>query len=382
MFPEYIAKAVPRQPASRKPWYANTAPTYAGVFLWIGFYQSIASGTLNRSGLPLSLLGLALAALISYGLFYYAPAMLGMKTGLPLYVVGSSTFGAKGGYLIPGLLMGALQVGWFGVSANLASSFLLRAMDLPVTAGSMPVVIVNVLWGFIIAAIAALGINYVARVALLVNVIPLVMILTVFFRTHSGFGHYTAAEASPWAGFTLLLQIVTGFFATAGAAGADFGMENRNEKDVRLGGLVGIGAAILFAGGLPLIAMAGAHATHPELASYDFDALIGVVGGTLSQAIFVLYAVASIPGACFCAFIMGNSFSTMLPRLRRTSVILAGSSVAIVMSCTGVSSHLVPFFQIIGASFGPVCGAMLRPAASSSNSNPAVWAWLPSPPFP
>jgi len=29
--------------------------------------------------------------------------------------------------------------------------------------------------------------------------------------------------------FTLLLQIVIGFFATAGAAGADFGMNNRNE---------------------------------------------------------------------------------------------------------------------------------------------------------
>ncbi len=42
-------------------------------------------------------------------LYYYVPAMLGMKSGCPLYVVGSSTFGAVGGYVMPGLLMGLLQ---------------------------------------------------------------------------------------------------------------------------------------------------------------------------------------------------------------------------------------------------------------------------------
>src|SRR6185437_12146113 len=171
--------------------------------------------------------------------------------------------------------------------------------------------------------------------------------------------HYTAPTSDPVLGFTLLVQIVTGFFATAGAAGADFGMENRNARDVRLGGIVGISLAILYAGGLTLVSMAGAHSTHPNLASYDFDALIGVVGGPLSSTIFLLYAVASIPGACFCAFIMGNSFSTMLPSLRRTSVIMAGVTLSIVMAATGLASHLVPFFQIIGASFGPVCGAIL-----------------------
>ncbi|MGH7428965.1 MAG: cytosine permease, partial [Candidatus Methylomirabilaceae bacterium] len=129
--PDYLAKAQPRTGVKRAPWYANTAPTYAGVFLWIGFYQSIANGTLDRASLPLCMLALAIAALLSFGLFYYAPAMLGMKTGLPLYVIGSSTFGARGGYLLPGLLMGALQVGWFSVSTDLATVFLLKGLGLP-----------------------------------------------------------------------------------------------------------------------------------------------------------------------------------------------------------------------------------------------------------
>ena len=108
MLPDYIAKAVPNPPTNRAPWYVNTAPTYAGIFLWVAFYQSLAVGTIDRASLGVCMLALAVAGLLSYLLYYYAPAMLGMKTGFPLYVVGSSTFGTKGGYLMPGLLMGIL----------------------------------------------------------------------------------------------------------------------------------------------------------------------------------------------------------------------------------------------------------------------------------
>ena len=49
MLPEYIAKAVPNPKTNRAPWYANTAPAYAGIFLWVGFYQSIAAGAIDRA---------------------------------------------------------------------------------------------------------------------------------------------------------------------------------------------------------------------------------------------------------------------------------------------------------------------------------------------
>jgi cytosine permease len=357
--PDYITKSTPRPASARRPWYLNTAPTYAGVFLWIGFYEAIASDTLDHAGLPMALLALCVAAALCVGLYYYGSAMFGLKTGLPLYVIGSSTFGARGGYLIPGLLMGALQVGWYGVSTDLATKFLLKGFGASGESGTLAYTLVAVLWGYAIAWIAAAGIAYVSRVSLFVSAVPLIVILVVFFKTQPGFETYVPAEPNTFLGFTLLIQIVTGFFATAGAAGADFGMESRNTRDVRLGGIVGIGLAILYAGGLTLVAMAGAHSRHPEVTSYNFDALIGIVGGPIASAMFLLYAIASVPGACFCAFIMGNSFSTMLPNLRRTSVIFAGVTLAIIMAATGVASHLEPFFQIIGASFGPVCGAIL-----------------------
>ena len=76
MLPDYIVKTIPRPQSSRAPWFSNTAPTYAGVFLWIGFYESIANGTLNTAGLAVSLVALVASALLSFALFYYAPAML------------------------------------------------------------------------------------------------------------------------------------------------------------------------------------------------------------------------------------------------------------------------------------------------------------------
>jgi cytosine permease len=358
MLPDYISKTFPRPLGSRGPWYANTAPAYAGVFLWIGFYQSIATGTLDRMGLGLCLLALAVAALLCFVLYYYAPAMLGMKTGLPLYVVGSSTFGASGGYLMPGLLMGVLQVGWYSVSTDLATRFLLEGLGLSTKSTGLPYILIAIIWGYSLAFVATRGIRYVARVALIANAIPLVMIFVVFLKNQQGFTSYAPPGPAPAIGFILLIQIVTGFFATAGAAGADFGMENRDKRDIVWGGAVGIFLAVLYAGGLSLIAMAGAHSTHPEFRSFTFDGLIALTGGTLGQIIFFLYTIASIPGACFCGFIIGNSFATMIPSIPRVRSTMAGVSISIVLAITGAASHLIPFFQIIGASFGPICGAM------------------------
>ena len=64
MLPDYLAKAKPNPAANRAPWYVNTAPSYAGVFLWVVFYQQIAQGTLNNAGVGLSLLGLAALAVL------------------------------------------------------------------------------------------------------------------------------------------------------------------------------------------------------------------------------------------------------------------------------------------------------------------------------
>ena len=87
----------------------------------MGFYLSLAGPTIGEASVGICMGALLVAGLLCFGLYYYVPAMLGMQTGRPLYVIGASTFGTKGGYLMPGLLMGFLQVGW--VSADSVSCY-------------------------------------------------------------------------------------------------------------------------------------------------------------------------------------------------------------------------------------------------------------------
>lgn len=358
MLPDYLAKAAPVPAEKRSPWYANTAPTYAGIFLWVVFYMEIAAGTLNRAGIGLSLLALVAAAVICYALFYWAPAMLGMQTGYPLYVVGSSTFGTKGGYLMPGLLMGILQVGWLSVNSFVSATFILSGFGTKAEPGTLPFIVIAGLWAFGMAYIGVKGIQYVARFALYLNFVPLLMILIVFFRTAGAAGDFTPTEGNPYIGIMLLIQIVVGFFATAGAAGADFAMNNRDARDVRWGGWIGIVLAIVIAGGLPLISVAGARVLY-SLEGFRFDAVISAMGGFLASVMFFLFAIASVPPACFTSFVMANSFATMIPKVPRLGTSMAGATVAFLLAVTGAAGNLVGVFTIIGASFGPICGAML-----------------------
>jgi len=257
------------------------------------------------------------------------------------------------------LLMGLLQLGWFAVGTFYSTKFILSAAGVNAEPGSMPFAVVAVLWGYIMAYIGVKGIQYVAKASLFLNAIPLLMIVFVFVQTMGGMSAHRPAVDDSLGAFVTILQTVIGFFATAGAAGVDFGMNSRNEGDVRMGGLTGIALAIVIAGGLPILSVAGARALNPAITSYSYDAVIGAQGGFLASAMFILFAVASIVPACFCAFIAGNSFSTMIPGVPRMSSTMAGVTLSIVLAVTGAAANLAAVFAIVGASFGPICGAMV-----------------------
>src|ERR1039457_4470581 len=186
--PGYITGAVPNPRSNRAPWYKNTAPTYAGIFLWFVFWDPVASGGQGlAAGLPVALVGLVLAALACHFLFYLVPGLLGMKTGLPLYIVGTSTFGARGGFLMPGFLMGVLQFGWVGV--NVYFSSLALAQVIPVDPR-----IIMVIWGLLAAFVGLKGIQYVGKVATYIPLIPLIALIWLFIRTVGSVGSFDPAK--------------------------------------------------------------------------------------------------------------------------------------------------------------------------------------------
>ncbi|MCH5374841.1 MAG: cytosine permease [Planctomycetes bacterium] len=405
--PDYVASAQPVPAGNRVPWYSSTAQTYAGIMLWFVFWQDVPTGggapggTLSQ-GLGIALVALVVAALLCHFLYYLVPGMLGMKTGLPLYIVGTSTYGVIGGFLMPGFLMGLLQFGWLGVNACFSAAFLVKPFypdkTLMQVISTPPHIVVAILWAAAGAFMGLKGIQYVAKVATFLPLIPLVILIVLFLASVGGVASFdpnapiAAAEVgvplTTWGVFAIVLTYVIGFFATAGAAGTDFGMNNRDAKDVQLGGLVGIAAATIFAGGLALLIVAGTHGLgkasigsmmNPTELMYDLF-------GTKTGAVFMyLLAIAAFPPACFSAFIAANSFKTTLPKINPFVTVGLGTIVSIVLAATGWAAQVVDVFQVIGASFGPVCGAMAADyllagkkwAGPRSGFNPAGWiSWI------
>ena len=353
--PEYVSRSVPVPLTGRVPWYKSTFPSYFGIFLFVGYYLKLSGPTLGFANVTVSLWGLLVAGLLCFGLYYYVPAMLGMQTGRTLYVVGTSTFGTTGGFLIPGILMGLLQVGWVAVDAAVATGFIMRGLGQ--TSRTLYIVIALV-WIYSLGWVAIKGIHYVAQVAKILNWVPFLMILVVLWANRSGIPHYQPPVNQPLTGFLNALLITIGFFATAGAAGTDFGMNNRDRKDIVLGGITGIVAGAVIAGGVSVLSVAGYLGRNAGPPSYDYTAAIASVGG-VAPVMFFLFAAACLVPTCFSAFIAANSFSTMLPKISRPVSTLAGVTLSAVLAITGVADNLVGFFSIVAASFGPICGAMV-----------------------
>ncbi len=419
--PDYIAAAKPNPPSNRAAWYKNTAPTYAGIFLWFVFWDQMASNGLNAGGLGMALLGVVLAGLICHFLFYLVPALFGMKTGLPLYIVGTSTFGALGGLLMPGFLMGLLQFGWLAVNTFYSSQFLAEAF-----VGRSDLTLFNtvfyalcIAWAAGAAFVGLKGIQYVAKIATFLPLIPLAVLILALVKFGGSAADYQpdAARASSGGSVSALLMMIgaiVGFFATAGAAGVDFGMNSRDARDVSWGGLVGILLATIFTAGIATVAVAGAHvlkdlpnqkinaevaakmkekganekevAAQLEKESYTLtNGLKATLPPSLMAAIMIGMTLASFPGACFSSFIAANSFKTVMPRVNSFLSVGLGTLVSIILAVTGLAADLPSVFGLIGASFGPICGAMCadyllagkRWAGPRAGFNLAGWAaWL------
>ncbi|MEN6333433.1 MAG: cytosine permease [Phycisphaerales bacterium] len=374
--PSYLSMAKPNPPTNRAPWYKNTAPTYAGIFLWFVFWGGAASaggtavaGGILSQGVGVALLGLVIAALLCHFLFYLVPGMFGLKTGLPLYVVGSAQYGTQGGFIMPGFLMGLLQFGWLGVNAYSSSLALAPLFNNNPAAQK----IIAVLWALLAAFVALKGIQYVAKVATYLPLIPVIILVLLLAKTLGGIGDFDAAKMvaaapqgaapalSTFGVIALCISYVVGFFATAGAAGVDFGTNSRDAKDVQMGGLVGVALCIIVVAGAAVLITAGAFG---RLGTYGLGTadpgFMGTVMGSagMGKWMGLLLAVAAFPSACFSSFIAANSFKTTLPKVNPAISVGIGAAFSALLAVTGWAGDLASVFGIIGASFGPICGAM------------------------
>jgi cytosine permease len=408
--PDYVASAKSVPEANRAAWYKNVAQTYAGIMLWFVFWQDVVKGGgepggVLSAGVGTALLGVVIAALLCHFLFYLAPGRLGMQTGLPLYVVGTSTYGVRGGLVMPGLLMGVLQFGWLAVNAWAVAGLFCTFMGWNATAPSWSHGIVATVFTAACAFVGLKGIRYVAGVATYLPLIPLVVLVILLVKTVGGVGDFAPAKIigqasvegqaplSTWGVLAMLCTYIVGFFATAGAAGADIASNSRNGRDVQLGGLAGIVLATIVAGGAAILVVAGAYGSGLVAVAHQGNCnplaimpdIFGSGSEGLVKVIMIALAVSSFPAACFSAFIAANSFRTTMPKVNPMVSVGIGTLVAIALAVTGAVGEVIWVFKLIGASFGPVCGAMAADyllsgrkwAGPRAGLNPAGWiSWI------
>lgn len=396
--PHYVASAQPVPLANRVPWYKSTAQTYAGIMLWFVFWQSVPAsgapgpGGILAQGLGTALVGVIAAALICHFASYLAPGLMGMKTGLPLAVVGTSTYGVQGGFLMPGFFMGVLQFGWLAVnsyfSAELLAGLAGAAKDSTLHLG------IGVVWAIVAAFVGLKGIQYVAKVATYLPIIPLVILLVLAGKTFSGVGNFTpdmlagGADVTGPSSLSIVLFAIAnivGFFATAGAAGVDIASSNRDSKDVQLGGLTGIAGATIFTGCLALLIVAGAYGSgimDGKPVNIDPTKLMDtIMGPQVTKIFWLLLAIAAFPPACFSSLIAANSMKNTLPKVNPFISVGIGTAASIALVLSGQAGNAAQMFGIIGASFGPICGAMTadyllagcRWPGPRAGFNPAGW---------
>jgi len=400
--PDFIKASQPIPQEGRAPWYKNTAPAYAGIVLWFVFWQSIVlgagapGGVLSQGVLP-ALLGLLIGALLCHFLYYLVPGLLGVKSGRPLYVVGTSTYGARGGLFMPGFLMGILQFGWIALNAYSVSVLLCKCFGLSADVPSLSHALIAAALVILGIFVGMKGIQHVGRVATYLPMIPLVILMILVCKTAGGLGSFKPADVGASSASLDFLGVIVamctytvGFFATAGAAGVDMCMNNRHPKDVHLAGLSGVVLAMFVAGALAILVVAGAYGGGSVTAASKgslnpVDLLGDLMGEGNTNTIMILLAIAAFPPICFSGFIAATAMKTTLPKVNPWLSVACGGVVSIVLAATGAIGKIDIVFAVIVASFGPVCGAMAADyllagrkwAGPRAGFNPAGWiSWV------
>jgi len=288
--------------------------------------------------------------------------------------------------------------------------------------------VVCAVWGLAMAFVGAVGIGLLAKLSSWLPIFPLAFIALAAIANKGGLGNFStnvvAAEGVIGVAISLAmfaaLQATVGFFASAGVAGTDFGMNSRNENDVALGGFFGITVAAIVAGVLAILAIAGAAGKNPEIATMisnkeTFPAFFASIAetGSLAKVSAWVFVIACICPTGFCAFLASNAFSTVLSsksareflwgaailigivisfnsissytlkavslkivvslgasvvvylflilmtKLQRIPMTLLAGLIGVILAATGIANNLVGFFLMVGAAFGPIAGVML-----------------------
>ena len=307
----------PSSTVEPRPWQTGLAPVYIGIFLWIAFLDQLGRRALPIGGLGWSMLGALVAGPLGYLLLFRVSATWGQQVGKPIDVIATSTFGARGARLVPGILIGLGQLIFFAIAIGYAVDFTLQGLVMgrlidpralrPMMMGeaSLPSPLflgTTLVWTVAAALVSNWFIRWIAALMQIFPIFPAILLglamvawmrgLTSFQPSHIDplDGSSIPEELRGWKAFTLTFQWVFAYTAMAGVVGADWGAGSTSPRDVREGGWVGVAFAPVVISALVLMTVAGHQGTiaaanqgrgggEPGVGRFPVEGLPSPVGG-------------------------------------------------------------------------------------------------------
>jgi cytosine permease len=424
-------------PPPRRDWRNGLAPTYIGTFCWVVFYEQMAVRTLDVGGLAWTVAGVVAGAALARWLLYLAPALWGVRTGRPLAELSKATFGLAGSAWLPGLVVAVAAMGWFAAAIWYTTSTVLTGLELLglvapgstalVSSGSLRVhggsfLLISLLWSLMIGLIGAFMTRLVSAIANIYPIFPAAALAAGLLLTVRGLSAFSPTGIDPVSGVAARLPelstllhaagLVFAFASLPGLIGGDWGAGSLGEKDVTLGGWVGLVLAPAITATLAMLIVAGSIGLKPAPAAapainldpYGLsrttaaepsgltvddltltEAVHHRIGGRTGGLILLLLGVGSSGMAAFAAFLFSKRLTALNLGPSRLHWTILGALAAWPLVATGLASHLGPLFDILGSMLTPIAAAITADFLLTRGQwpgprrglNPAGWAaWI------
>jgi hypothetical protein len=384
------ASGEPAIPA--RPWQWGIGPHYISLFLSILFFDRLGTATLDLGGLRAALVGVVIGGVLCFLLLYLPPALWGVRTRQPLSGLLAATFGELGGPRLAGLVLAVAQVLLFAAAVGYAADLSLRALVLlgligpdalaaarlggPWHGGTVYLVTL-LIWLPTAAVLGPILVHLVAAVMSVYVALPAVVFgITMIWALGGLSAAPPTGSGQLYLGGAMAVQLLFGFFAPAGAQGADWGAASREVRDVRLGGYVGVAMASVIVATIALVTVLGAEGRLPPqrlgegTIAYRMiwsRAFRGDVGGIVT----FVWTLALLGPACYAPTVGVRLLAEVWPGARRWLLGLLVAALAWPLAATGFALRLELVFGLIGALVAPLAGAMAAEFLAGTSSPPA-----------
>ena len=354
--------------------------------------------------------------MLAYLCLFRSPALWGQRTGRPIRGLAARTFGVRGARWLPALPQALVQVVWLAVSISYGTSLCLNGLERlgllnqvsnrPSRVAGLDLpghlfLVTSLFWAVACALTGRYLVKVIAALMTVYTLLPAFLLGTIAAVSMRGLPEYQGVVsrlgggATGWAVALVVVQMIFGFFSPSALAGGGLGNGvPPRERDVKLGGWVGVSLASWIVATLALLTVAGTfprYGLRVPVGSESFGSLTfagavrTLIGGRTGGLVLIAFGLKALAPACYASYLLAEGMHAIRPRASRTFWVLAGVLAAWLLIVSGRVAHLLSVFGVIGAVFAPIAGALAAdyvrsrgrwPAARSGWNGPGVLAWV------